>query len=84
MSERASAAGEQGRARAESARHPHRRRLLSSGPGHFAGFRAREARRDHMEAESPASAGVTEPQSLGSVATIGSHLSRIRSKLFTW
>lgn len=37
-----------------------------------------------MEAESPASAGVTEPQSLGSVATIGSHLSRIRSKLFTW
>ncbi|XP_057623927.1 solute carrier family 35 member F2 isoform X2 [Chionomys nivalis] len=37
-----------------------------------------------MEAESPASAGVTEPQALGSVATIGSHLSRIRSKLFTW
>lgn len=37
-----------------------------------------------MEAESPASEGVTEPQALGAMGTIGSLLSRIRGKLFTW
>ncbi|GAB1294219.1 Solute carrier family 35 member F2 [Apodemus speciosus] len=37
-----------------------------------------------MEAESPASAGASEPQALGTVSSIGSQLSRIRDKLFTW
>ncbi|XP_036048873.1 solute carrier family 35 member F2 isoform X1 [Onychomys torridus] len=37
-----------------------------------------------MEAESPASEGVAEPQALGTVGSIGSLLSRIRGKLFTW
>lgn len=37
-----------------------------------------------MEDESPASEGVAEPQALGTVGSIGSLLSRIRGKLFTW
>ncbi|EDL25803.1 solute carrier family 35, member F2 [Mus musculus] len=37
-----------------------------------------------MEAESPASAGASEPRALGTVDSIGSQLSRIRRKLFTW
>lgn len=37
-----------------------------------------------MEAESPASTGASEPRALGTVSSIGSQLSRIRGKLFTW
>lgn len=70
--------------RAEKHRDASERRLLSSGPEHFSGFRAREACRDPMEAESPAGAGVAEPQEPGAMGSVGSLLSRIRSKLFTW